>query len=149
VLHIAIAFACRRLTLRIMPLSLHSLLLSTILIITISITPAHSQLQRSYHHDGGLWGGVKRATGKIISPVERAVHKRYEKLSDRGKFVAGAVLGFGASRFAVSSEFYCDYFVHTFRALMPSFRGTAAITSSALSRILNQVTIILTGISFP
>jgi hypothetical protein len=69
------------------------------------VSPVHSQ-QRSYNHDGGLWGEVKRVTETIATPVEAAVNKRYDKLSDRGKFVAGAALGFGASRFAVSSKLY-------------------------------------------
>eukprot|EP00985_Skeletonema_marinoi_P000033 scaffold8_cov142-Skeletonema_marinoi.AAC.26 len=72
-------------------------------LITLSIAPANSQ-QRNYNHDGGLWGEVKRAADTIATPVEKVAHERYDKLSDRGKFVAGAAFGFGASRFAVCSE---------------------------------------------
>lgn len=71
-------------------------------LITLSIAPAHSQ-QRNYNHDGGLWGEVKRCADTIATPVEKVAHERYDKLSDRGKFVAGAAFGFGASRFAVCS----------------------------------------------
>lgn len=74
-------------------------LLVTILVALSIITPVHSQ-----QHDGGAWGEVKRATDKIITPIGAAARKRYEKLSDRGKFVAGAAVGFGASRFAVGSK---------------------------------------------
>ncbi len=76
------------------------LLLFTVL--ALSIAPAHAQ---NYKHDGGLWSEIKRASATIATPVEKAVQERYEKLSDRGKFMAGAAFGFGASRFAVSSEF--------------------------------------------
>ena len=72
--------------------------------LALSIAPAYSQ-QRNYNHDGGLWGEIKGAAATIATPVEKAVHERYDTLSDRGKFVAGAAFGFGASRFAVSSEF--------------------------------------------
>mmetsp|Transcript_32434 Transcript_32434/g.41862 ORF Transcript_32434/g.41862 Transcript_32434/m.41862 type:complete len:100 (-) Transcript_32434:600-899(-) len=72
-------------------------------LITLSIAPAYSQ-QRNYNHDGGLWGEVKRCADTIATPVEKVAHERYDKLSDRGKFVAGAAFGFGASRFAVCSE---------------------------------------------
>ena len=75
-----------------------------LLTLALSIAPAYSQ-QRNYNHDGGLWGDPKGAAATIATPVEKAVHERYDTLSDRGKFVAGAAFGFGASRFAVSSEF--------------------------------------------
>lgn len=78
------------------------LLLLTVLV--LSIAPVYSQ-QRNYKHDGGLWTEIKRASATIATPVENVVQERYEKLSDRGKFMAGAAFGFGASRFAVSSEF--------------------------------------------
>jgi hypothetical protein len=84
-------------------LPLRSFLLIVTTITALFFTPVHSQ-QRSYNHDGGLWGDVKRVTETIATPVEAAMHKRYDKLSDSGKFVAGAAFGFGASRFAVSSE---------------------------------------------
>mmetsp|Transcript_77 Transcript_77/g.117 ORF Transcript_77/g.117 Transcript_77/m.117 type:complete len:176 (-) Transcript_77:1948-2475(-) len=71
-------------------------------LIALSIAPSHSQ-QRNYNHDGGLWGEAKRAASTIATPVEKAVQERYDTLSDRGKFVAGAAFGFGASRFAVST----------------------------------------------
>ena len=74
-------------------------LLVAILLAFSIIAPVHSQ-----QHDGGAWGEVKRATDKIITPVGAAARKRYEKLSDRGKFLAGAAVGFGASRFAVGSK---------------------------------------------
>ena len=73
-------------------------------LVALSIAPSHSQ-QRNYNHDGGLWGEAKRAAATIATPVEKAVQERYDTLSDRGKFIAGAAFGFGASRFAVSSEF--------------------------------------------
>ena len=81
-------------------------LLIAILLLALSIiAPVHSQ-----QHDGGAWGEIKRATDKIITPVGAAARKRYEKLSDRGKFVAGAAVGFGASRFAVGSKYlFCAY----------------------------------------
>ena len=79
--------------------SCYHLLIAILLAFSI-ITPVHSQQQ----HDGGAWGEIKRATDKIITPVGAAARKRYEKLSDRGKFVAGAAVGFGASRFAVGSK---------------------------------------------
>ena len=90
-----------------LPLRSFFLLLLTL---ALSIAPAYSQ-QRNYNHDGGLWGDIKGAAATIATPVEKAVHERYDTLSDRGKFVAGAAFGFGASRFAVSSEFR-RYYVH-------------------------------------
>jgi len=52
-------------------------------------------------HDGGLWGKVKDSVEPIARPIQDKICTKYDGLSDKGRFVAGACVGFGASRFAI------------------------------------------------
>mmetsp|Transcript_13315 Transcript_13315/g.23387 ORF Transcript_13315/g.23387 Transcript_13315/m.23387 type:complete len:155 (+) Transcript_13315:72-536(+) len=54
-------------------------------------------------HGGGLWGGVKDSIEPIVQPVQDSISSKYNNLSDKGRFLAGACVGFGASRLAVGT----------------------------------------------
>mmetsp|Transcript_32418 Transcript_32418/g.69030 ORF Transcript_32418/g.69030 Transcript_32418/m.69030 type:complete len:189 (-) Transcript_32418:7-573(-) len=56
---------------------------------------------RDCPHGGGLWGSVKDSVEPIARPVLDSVGSKYNGLSDKGRFLAGACAGFGASRLAV------------------------------------------------
>ena len=61
-----------------------------------------STVQAKQRH--GLWGSLKDTIEPIKQPVEDSICSKYRQLSDKGRFVAGACVGFGATRFAISSE---------------------------------------------
>lgn len=82
-------------------LSLPALLLSTVL----SLAGAQDfYYYPTYPHGGGLWGSAKDAVDPITRPVKDAVCSQYGRLSDRGRFLAGACAGFTASRLAIKGE---------------------------------------------
>lgn len=58
---------------------------------------------------GGLWGSVKEK----IEPINDTIKTRYNRLSDRNRFLTGACVGFGASRIVIGSEYTC-IFIHVF-----------------------------------
>ena len=53
----------------------------------------------------GLWGSIKESADSTTQPVRESICSRYNKLSDKGRFLAGACAGYGASRFVVGSKF--------------------------------------------
>ena len=53
----------------------------------------------------GLWGPIKESADSTTQPVRESICSRYNKLSDKGRFFAGACAGYGASRFVVGSKF--------------------------------------------
>ena len=55
-------------------------------------------------HDAGLWGQLKDTAKDVTKPVRRSMAATYNRLEDKKKFGVCAVVGFCASRFAVSSE---------------------------------------------
>ena len=85
----------------------HLLLLPLLLLSLLSPV-----LAQECPHGGGLWGTAKDTVRTITDPVGDSLRSKYEGLSDKGRFVAGACAGFGASRLAVRSErcadFLCD-----------------------------------------
>ncbi|KAL7553922.1 hypothetical protein ACHAWF_017279 [Thalassiosira exigua] len=54
-------------------------------------------------HDGGLWGSLKDSIEPATHSVRESICSRYNGLSDKGRFLAGACVGFGASRFAIGT----------------------------------------------
>lgn len=54
---------------------------------------------------GGLWGSVKEK----IEPINDTIRTRYNRLSDRNRFITGACVGFGASRIVIGSEYTCIF----------------------------------------
>mmetsp|Transcript_10758 Transcript_10758/g.23854 ORF Transcript_10758/g.23854 Transcript_10758/m.23854 type:complete len:181 (+) Transcript_10758:59-601(+) len=76
---------------------LHPLLLSLFLLLSL-IPPIQAQLCL---HDGGMWGSLKHKVEPLTQPIQDSLTSKYNKLSDKGRFLTGACVGFGASRFAV------------------------------------------------
>ena len=68
----------------------------------ILILPVQSQNYCS--HDGGLWGSLKSSIVPHAQPVQDSLCREYNKLSDTGRFVAGACVGFGASKLVVGGK---------------------------------------------
>lgn len=63
------------------------------------------QAQNNYcSHDGGLWGTLKASIVPIGQPVQDSLCKEYNKLSDTGRFLAGACVGFGASKVVIGGK---------------------------------------------
>ena len=58
---------------------------------------------------GGLWGSVKEK----IKPINDTIKTKYNRLSDRNRFLTGACVGFSASRIVIGSEYTC-MFIHVF-----------------------------------
>ena len=85
-----------------------------LILITLSsisfITPINAQKLNSCNHGGGLWGTVV----STVEPINDTIQNKYNSLSDRGRFITGACVGFTASRVIVGSElcyvhFLCIY----------------------------------------
>ncbi len=62
------------------------------------------QAQNHCSHDGGLWGSLKSSIAPITHPVQDSLCAEYNKLSDTGRFLAGACAGFGASKIVVGGK---------------------------------------------
>ena len=77
-----------------------------VLLLLVATAPAAVDAQggRRYSHDGGLWGSAKDAVGPIVRPTCDSMRSRYDGLSDNGRFLAGACVGFGATKLAVGGE---------------------------------------------
>eukprot|EP00585_Thalassiosira_rotula_P004697 CAMPEP_0196139080 /NCGR_PEP_ID=MMETSP0910-20130528/6485_1 /TAXON_ID=49265 /ORGANISM="Thalassiosira rotula, Strain GSO102" /LENGTH=208 /DNA_ID=CAMNT_0041399763 /DNA_START=14 /DNA_END=640 /DNA_ORIENTATION=+ len=60
------------------------------------------QKQAKLRHGGGLWGTMKETIYEpIIQPATESIVTKYNDLSDEGRFVASACVGFGASKVAI------------------------------------------------
>lgn len=81
--------------------SLPHLLLLLLLLHNVFACLPTAAAQRDFSHDGGLWGSLKDSVEPACRSAGDAVRSKYEGLDDRGRFIAGACAGFGASRFAV------------------------------------------------
>jgi hypothetical protein len=75
-----------------------------LLVVATAPTVVHAQGSRRYSHDGGLWGSAKDAVEPIVRPVCDSMRSRYDGLNDNGRFLAGACVGFGATKFSVGGE---------------------------------------------
>ena len=73
------------------------LILSIVVLSSFTIIKAQSA--------GGLWGSVKEK----IEPINDTIRTRYNRLSDRNRFITGACVGFGASRIVIGSEYTCIF----------------------------------------
>lgn len=74
-----------------------------LILITLSssfITPINAQKLNSCNHSGGLYGTVV----STVEPINDKVRNKYNSLSDRGRFITGACVGFTASRVIVGSK---------------------------------------------
>ena len=80
-----------------------------LLLILVAAAPAAVDAQgggrRRYSHDGGLWGSAKDAVEPMLRPACDSMRSRYDGLNDNGRFLAGACVGFGATKLAVGGEF--------------------------------------------
>jgi len=84
--------------------ALYRLLLFVIVIIISSSLPTaiHAQ-QRSHSHDGGLWGATKDVIDPIVRPTIDSCQLKYNSLSDNGRFVTGACVGFGTAKVVIGT----------------------------------------------
>ncbi|KAL3760974.1 hypothetical protein ACHAWU_009653 [Discostella pseudostelligera] len=83
---------------------LHSSFRSIFLLSLCIILILPVQSQNNYcSHDGGLWGSLKSSIVPLAQPVQDSLCREYNKLSDTGRFVAGACVGFGASKLVVGA----------------------------------------------
>ena len=84
------------------------ILLLLLLLLLVAAAPAAVDAQgggrRRYSHDGGLWGSAKDAVEPILRPACDSMRSRYDSLNDNGRFLAGACVGFGATKLAVGGE---------------------------------------------
>lgn len=81
---------------------LHSILLFSIYFI-------FSVQAQQISHDEGLWGSLKASIAPFSQPIQHSLCTEYNKLSDRGRFVAGACFGFAASKLVVGGKHnVCD-----------------------------------------
>lgn len=87
----------------VFPLAFLSFIL---LIVLVAVEPivVEAQSGRRCSHDGGLWGSTKETVEPMVRPVLDSICSSYDKLDENGRFIAGACVGFGASKFAVGSE---------------------------------------------
>ena len=90
--------------------ALYRLPLFVIVIIIISSslpTAIHAQQQqqqqRSHSHDGGLWGATKDVIDPIVRPTIDSCQLKYNSLSDNGRFVTGACVGFGTAKIVIGT----------------------------------------------
>ena len=84
---------------------LHSSFRSIFLLSLCIILILPVQSQNNYcSHDGGLWGSLKSSIVPLAQPVQDSLCREYNKLSDTGRFVAGACVGFGASKLVVGGK---------------------------------------------
>lgn len=81
---------------------MHSSFRSVFIISIVLLFPV--QAQNNCSHDGGLWGSLKTSIGPITRPVQDSLCNEYNKLSDTGRFLAGACVGFGASKIVVGGK---------------------------------------------
>ncbi len=87
----------------VVPLAFLSFIL-WIALVVVKPTVVEAQSARRCPHDGGLWGSTKEAVEPMVRPVLDSISSSYDKLDDNGRFIAGACVGFGASKLAVGSE---------------------------------------------
>ena len=78
------------------------LLFLVVIILTASPTAVHAQ-SRFYSHDGGLWGTTKDVLDPVLRPALDSCLIKYNNLSDNGRFVTGACVGFGTAKFVIST----------------------------------------------
>ncbi|KAL7537870.1 hypothetical protein ACHAXR_008131 [Thalassiosira sp. AJA248-18] len=79
------------------------LLLSLLLFISL-LLPVKAQ--DAYSHGGGLYGSIKDSIELMKQPVQDSICSKYNNLSDRGRFITGACVGFGATRVAIGALEY-------------------------------------------
>ena len=87
----------------VVPLGFLSFILWIVFVAIVPIA-VEAQSGRRCSHDGGLWGSAKETVEPMVRPVLDSICSSYDKLDDNGRFIAGACVGFGASKFAVGSE---------------------------------------------
>jgi hypothetical protein len=55
------------------------------------------------HRGEGLWGGIKNT----VDPIHHSIKRKYNNLSNNGRFIAGGCVGFGVSRVIIRSKLFC------------------------------------------
>ena len=103
----------RRPILRLPPYQYHPYAMSSLirlrrpslLLVALFTLSLLSPITAAQNSSQGLWGSIKESADSTTQPVRESICSRYNKLSDKGRFFAGACAGYGASRFVVGSKF--------------------------------------------
>ena len=86
------------------------ILLLLIALQSFIIQPINVDAQIFLKHRGeGLWGGIKNT----VDPIHHSIKRKYNNLSNNGRFIAGGCVGYGVSRVIIRSKLFC-FLKHTY-----------------------------------